>query len=230
MSAYRLVARHIRYWRGAPHRWSNSFTYTGQSDVGFDTQDLVNFRNIVSDLCYEGPEHAGGIYKVDAYDLVRGGQPIATIDIFNPEVPGEWQGYTSNAWTSHTLELDATAENALVIEFAGGVGRTGKRVVFKHWLHAVPAVAPVGSGAQVAAGDVASLTARAGALRGVFGGKGLVLGSQSGRIAGEASVQAYYGNHQMPKGRRRTAAKALKQDNSILRQLIAKSFQDAQDG
>lgn len=114
-------------------------------------------------------------------------------------------------WHPGSADLVSGAETALVVEYPAGLSKTGKPVTIKNWYHAVPVSAPVGGAPDVSAADLLTLAAKAGEIKGVLGSKGLVLGSKSGRIAGDPRVLAYYGNHQMPKGRRkkRTATGAL---------------------
>lgn len=213
MAAYRGVVRHVRYWRGKVHKWSTSYTFTGSLTTPLDFTACNQLATADSRLCYHGPDTAGGIYQVQFYDLQAGGTAVATANYFDPLNPAAWLPYDGSGWGSNTLETDATAENALLVEWAGGFSKTGKPVTFKHWYHAVPAVEPVGGAQQVSAGDVASLTTAANRINGVVAGYGIVLGSKAGRLAGNATVSAYYGNHQMPRGRRKKRITAQQASN-----------------
>lgn len=218
MGTYRGVVRHVRYWRGNIHKWSTSYLFTGTLTTPLDSTACQELAGLDSRMCYKGPDVAGGVYECQFYDVEAGGAALATVTFFDPLTPASWLPYDGSGWATSDLETDATAENALLVEWAGGLSKSGKPVTFKKWYHAVPAVSPVGGAPQVSAADVITLTAQANRLNGVIAPYGVVLGSRGGRFAGQARVLAYYGNHQMRKGRKR---RLLNQSNqSALQQFL----------
>lgn len=214
MGAYVAQVRHVRYWRGRIHRWTTDYVYTGTLSGTLTTTDCQTIANLDDKLCYGSPTIYGGTYGCAIYDLSKKGSPIAQYTKFDYTTPASWTGYGGAGWSTTAAAADAGAETSLQVFWAGGVSKTGKRVVFRKWYHAVPVATAGPATGQVTAGDITSLTAAAQALVGPLGGKGLVLGSRTGRLAGQASVSAFYGNHQMVRGRRKTAKQV--QGNAVL--------------
>lgn len=205
MPTFRAVVEHVRYWRGGVHRWSTSYLYSGVLSKAIDAPACELVRAADDAMCYATAAADGGTYACSIYDLSTGGSPLASEVLWNWEVPGSWVKYSSAGWASTGLPFEPVAEIALAVEWAGGLSRTGKGVRFRKWYHAVPASTGVGTAPDVIAADVTKLQTHAQSLVGVLGTYGLTMGSASGRLAGTATVLPFYGNHQMPKGRRRKA-------------------------
>lgn len=230
MTNYRVVVRHVRYWRGEIHKWSNSFSYTGSLSQPIGPGALDNVVTFVSRLCYRAPTPAAGIWQAAIYNLDAGGTAIYTLNRFDPDVPGSWTPYDGSAWPSGlTSDFEANAEVALLVEFPGGQSKSGKPVSFKKWFHAVPASNPDAGAPQIPALTLSGLEATAGQLVGALGSYGLVMG-RGGRFAGSPRVPAFYGNHQMPRGRRRKTIKDLSATNKFLQGLLAEKSGQAAAG
>jgi hypothetical protein len=77
-------------------------------------------------------------------------------------------------------------------------------VYLRKWYHMVPSTTVAPASPDISPSVQALLTTAAMSITGVLGGKGLTLGSSSGRLAGSTVVVSpYYENHQMNRGRRR---------------------------
>lgn len=202
MTEYAAVVRHVGYWRGTIHRWSTVYPFVGEAALsGTTAVDAV--KTVDDALCWGPSENDGGIFESSLYDLTHKGMPIETNTYFDYTDPGAWLGYGGAGWTEGTgLIYDPSLETAMLIEWAGGIGRTGKPVTFKKWIHAVPR-----SNSTVGVPDLndpvlSDLLAEANTVQTILSGHGLLMGN-SRRLAGDAHVNHYYGNHQMPKGRKR---------------------------
>lgn len=206
MTDYRLVTRKVGYWRGNPHRWSNSYEFTGSGTTP-NVAALNTFVTNESKLLYsQTGVLSGGICEAAIY-LASGGVPVAQVINFDYTIPSAWPGYSSTGWASKALVLNDPMEAALAIEWPAGLSVTGKPVFFRKYYHAVPQSNGGGTGAQdVSSGNLASLATAAEALVTCLAPTyGLVLGN-SRRLAGTSpAVNPYYLNHQMPKGRRKTS-------------------------
>lgn len=227
MTSYRFVVRHVGYWRGQIHRWSTSYVYSGTADSPPSGADCLKMLQWDDAMCYGGSASESGTYECAVYDMSRKGTHIAIITLFDWKDPGTWVNMAGTAWTTTGVFQDPTRENALVVEWAGGLGATGKPVYFRKWYHAVPVSSTTGAGAQISAADQASLLAHARTAQGIHGDNGLLLQAKSGRIAGEPRVLNYYGNHQMPKGRRKKKVSAAQA--GIIGQLITQITNQARD-
>lgn len=156
-------------------------------------------------MCYGPADTDGGTYSCEIYNAATGGVPIATHTTFDWETTGSWPGYAGSHWGSATGDMLTMAEVAMQLEWTAGLSSSGKPVILRKWYHAVPQVDVLPTAPEIASGVQTSLLAGAEALKDALTSYGLVLGSSTGRFAGTASVKGFYGNHQMPRGRRRRA-------------------------
>lgn len=200
---YRAVVRHVRYWRGAPHRWSTVYPFLGTPTSGLTTADAQSVLVADDKMCWGTQAAEGGTYECALYDQAVGGVPVAVYTAFDWTTPASWIKYGGAAWTTPTGN-EFGAEMALAVTWAAGLSATGKPVKLRKWYHALPiSAASTPGAADVSAASVTSLTAQANLITAVLSSKGLALGSPSGRFAGAAHVSNYYEAHQMPRGRRR---------------------------
>lgn len=208
--SYRAVVRHVRYWRGNPHRWSTVYAFEGTPVAAISTADCQTVFDHDSAMCWPGADTDGGPYECQFYDRATGGVPIATYSLFDHTSPSAWIAPTGTAWVPGSGSLNAAAESALLVEWRAGFSKTGKPVNLRKWYHMVPEAPASGASPQIGAGNLARLQAAAEGMIGMLSANGLTLGSGTGRFAGLASVNAFYGNHQMPRGRKRkVTSKAL---------------------
>jgi hypothetical protein len=206
MTQYRIVARHVRYWRGQVHRWSTVYPLSGSISAGSyagviaalkTMEQAVNFKNTTGAV-------SGGLYEIALYDHLTGGVPVAVATYFPYATPGSWIPYTGTGWTSSGPLLE-TAEAALDVRWAAGLSSSGKPVYFRKWYHAVLDSQAVAGGVQVGTTDVASLTTVLTTGIAAMSALGGTLGNSSRLAATTPIIDVYYGNHQMPRGRRRKA-------------------------
>lgn len=203
MTDYRAVLRHAKYWRGNVHRWSTSYEFTG-SGVPPDGTACDTLKAAEEHMLYSpttAPFSAG--VAEAAFYLASGGTPIVEKIYYDWTQPSAWIAPSSDGWPVRTVALENLAETALLVEWQGGLSRTGKPVKFRKFYHSVPFSQGTGSSGDISGTTQTALVARANALTGCLGGTyGLALGNAS-RLAGTASVSLYYVTHQMPRGRRR---------------------------
>nr|CRY96133.1 hypothetical protein [uncultured prokaryote] len=206
-----MVARHVRYWRGQVHRWSTVYPFTGSVSAGSYGAAIAALKTMEQGICYGGSVVAGGLYEIALYDHASGGVPVAVQTYFDWTAPGGWVNYTSAGWASGTSPavLDV-AEAALQLEWQAGLSRSGKPVLFRKWYHAVPTVLPTPGAPDVPTTNISSLKTLAQTQMAAISALGITLGNSSRLAATTPTVRPYYGNHQMPRGRRRLAASASK--------------------
>lgn len=206
MTEYRAVARHVRYWRGAPHKWSTVFPLVGTA-ASADYSTICGWiYNLHQDVCYPAPGAAGGgCWEVALYDQSSGGVPVFVVSHFDPDTVGDWIPYDGTAYEFTSNELESAAEVAMVVEWGAGLSSSGKPVSFKKWFHAVPANASSPPSADVTVSDRASIAAAIQADIAHLATYGLLLGNSRRLAAATPVVSAFYGNHPMPRGRRRRA-------------------------
>lgn len=221
MAAFRFSVRHVGYWRGQVHRWSTNYVFFGTPDSPPSAEDCQTMLLWDDQMCYGGNVSESGTYECAVYDLSKKGTHIAIYTRFDWKDPATWINPSGAAWTTTGVQKDQTMEVALVVEWAGGLGATGKPVYFRKWYHNVPISNPTGAGAQISAADLMSLSAHASGVRGLFGANGLLFGSKAGRIAGSPRILNWYGNHQMPKGKKKRKTAAAVRSDSIVGQLLA---------
>lgn len=206
MGQYRVVVRHVNWWRGVIHKWSTVYPFTG-SVAGGDVPTVAStMLDHDSGLAWgaTGAEE-GGIYEVAVYDSATGGVPIYVLSVFPPETPADWVDYTHSGWTTaYTAQL-RVLEAALALTWPAGLSRSGKPVLFRKWIHAVPNSGGVGGAVNVQSADQASLAAWSQDKLAIVAGLGLLLGNASRLAASTPDVSSQYENHQMPKGRKRKA-------------------------
>jgi len=200
---YRIITKHVRYWRGNIHRWSNSYQFQGTAAAPTST-DLTTLTTAESNLLYHPPSGIwGGTYGAVAYNE-GGGAPLSFVDFFDPDTPASWIPYTHTGWSA-TTNLEPAAETAMLVEWPAGLSSSGKPVNFRKWYHSVPiSNAATGGAPDIASATVTALQAKAVILTNCLASSHLLL-STGARFAGTPVVSAFYGNHQMPRGRRRKA-------------------------
>lgn len=203
MGAYRFTVRHVRYWRGAIHKWSTDYVYTGTLSGTLSAGHCELMLDTERPMLYSGAQAVGGSFGCEVYDAIAGGSPLASYTAFDYTVPGDWVPYSGTAWPSAAWDPELAAEPCLIVDWPGGLSRTGKPVFFRKYLHAIPVSQAADPGdPDVTSGSVTSLAAQANLMLGLFSDVGLHLGSVGGRLAGNPVVKNFYGNHQMPRGRR----------------------------
>lgn len=206
MTNYRMVARHVRYWRGVAHKWSTVYPFTGTLASGNYAAAIAALKTLEMGVNYCGTGTiAGGVYEIALYDQSSGGVPVAVTTYFPAATPGSWVAYTSAGYASHAYPVISVAEAALQVEWLAGLSSSGKPVSFKKWFHAVPEIGASPGSPDVLAGDVTTLQTLINTQMAVIGGLGILLGSGSRLAATTCTVRNQFGNHQMPRGRRRKA-------------------------
>jgi hypothetical protein len=203
MTDYRVVLRHARFWRGAVHRWSTSYEFTGSGptpdSTACDQLSAQENKLIYSPLT---GNTLGGVSEVTFY-LASGGTPVTEKVYYDWTTPASWIVPPTSVWSPRTTAIESNAEVALDIRWAAGLSSSGKPVFFRKWIHAVPLSASTGSTPDVGSTQLSALVTQANVLSGCLQTSyGLVMGNAR-RIAGTPSVLGFYGNHQMPRGRRR---------------------------
>lgn len=208
MGQYRMIVKHVAYWRGEIHKWSNSFQFQGTAAAPTAT-DCQTLLTAVKTMCFSDTSSSaafGGAYECVAYNA-SGGAPLATYVAFDWTTPATWIPYNSTAWPSAGTVPDSSLEVALLVEWPAGLSSTGKPVQFRKWFHAVPQSTAAAPGqVDIASAKVTALTAAAVTLTNCLASSHLLL-STGARYAGTPVVSPYYANHQMPKGRKRKLTK-----------------------
>lgn len=213
---YRMVVRHVRYWRGTPHKWSQVFPFTGSISAG-NYGAAINALHVgVQQICFQ-PTSAtyGGNYAIALYNSATGGVPVAVTTYFDPDTTSAWVQYDGSAWGTHGQPAEAAAEVAMGIRWAAGLSSSGKPVYFRKWVHAVPistAAPGVRDISTTAAGAIANAMTSA---QNAIGALGLQLGNGSRLASLSPVVEPYYENHQMPRGRRRLVRAAARPASSF---------------
>lgn len=215
MSNYRMVARHVRYWRGVVHRWSTVYQFTGTLASGSYAAAIAVLATMEGKVNYcQSGAVDGGLYEIALYNSSSGGVPVAVATYFPYATPGSWIPYTSTGWAVTSSILTPAAETSLQVEWAAGLSSSGKPVHYRKWYHSVPQVAGTEPTQDIPSGTLTSLTTAF--TTGIAGisALGIQLGSGSRLAATTPVVSPFYGSHQMPRGRRRKVAK-LTSDGAV---------------
>lgn len=199
MAEYQVSIRHLDSWRGVHnHKWTTDYPYVGTLG-GISDATLTAFAEQEAEICYNGTNGEGFIDSIALYDLSAKGSPLV-------ELSGLAMAYTGGAWTAaeNLKAQELQREVSLLIEWAGGMSRTGKPVTFKKYIHAVPAgLAAAPEDEDVAGGNKTGIEAAAEFFVTALAGSGLAMGNAR-RFAGDTPTAApYLVNHQMPRGRKR---------------------------
>jgi hypothetical protein len=204
MTDYRMVARHVRYWRGVPHHWSTVYPLTGTLSSANWAAAIAALKTAEIAINYnQTATVGGGLYEIALYDQATGGVPVSVATYFDPTSVGSWIPYTSTAWPVRTFNLVSDAEAALQVEWAAGLSTSGKPVHFRKWYHSIPQELNAPGTADFTATEIANVVAQLTNQLTVISGLGAQLGRGSRLAATSPTVRQFAGNHQMPRGRRR---------------------------
>lgn len=203
---YRMVARHVRYWRGAMHKWSTVYPMTGTLPSGDYASAIAVLKTFEQGINWPGTGVVeGGLYEIALYDQSSGGVPVGVASYFDETVYADWVAYLGTFWVGANAVVNPSAEVALQWSVAAGLSSSGKPVHFRKWFHAVP-VSVAAAGAQdVTSGSITAMEAGSATFLNALGALGAPLGRGSRLAATVAVVNPFFGNHQMPRGRRRPA-------------------------
>jgi hypothetical protein len=206
MTNYRAVVRHVRYWRGAVHKWSTVYPFVGTLSVTNQGTALNAIFAMEQSILYPGTApHSGGIWELAMYDQSSGGVPTFVQSKFDPDTPTAWVNYTGASWSPVATPVEQAAETSMVVTWAAGLSKSGKPVEFRKWYHQVPQATATPPVQDIAPAVITAIEAEITAGINIVGGLGAPMGS-GGRFASLSPiVQPFYGNHQMPRGRRRKA-------------------------
>lgn len=193
-----MVVTHTDSWRDdTAHKWTTVYPYVGTA-VGLTLSDVDDFLSLDAALCYNGTTGSGFISHAAFYDLSAKGSPL-----FQEPVA---LGYDGSDWVTAAgaVGQELNREVAAVLEWPGGLSRTGKPVTFKKWIHAVPLSPSVAGGSpDIDGATITALKATMASIVTHFAARGLAMGNAR-RFAGTGYiVRSVYENHQMPKGRKR---------------------------
>jgi hypothetical protein len=186
---------HQDFWRGNEHKWSTVYPYYGTyHDIGDTLLDAIH--DLDSEMCYPDPDIPGITTEVAFYNLSSGGTSLISKSYADP--------YAGTCWASvDTVPAVRNRETCLVLNWPGGLSRTGKPVNFRKYVHAVADTDVANGSSDLSGTIVTEIEARMTSLITALSPFGLAMGN-SRRFAGSAVVvDTYYGNHQMPRGRRR---------------------------
>jgi hypothetical protein len=198
VTEYLCVVVHTDTWRDNPaHRWTTVYPFVGTL-AGLVDADLENFGVLDASMCYNGSNGVGAITEVSMYDATAKGTALlrhtAPID------------YVGDNWAASggTAPQEQNREVAAVVNWPAGMSRTGKPVNFRKYFHAVPSRTSKTSGTDdIVSTDVGLIEAWAATVVVAFAPQGLAMGNAR-RFAGTSpTVDVFYGNHQMPRGRKR---------------------------
>jgi hypothetical protein len=209
MTDYRMVTRHVGYWRGANHRFSNVWRFSGTLASGDYATAIAAMKTLEQGVHYIGAALTGGLWKIDLYNQGSGGIPVASSIYFDPDTTASWVAYTATAWASHTPLRNSVLEAAAQVTWLAGVSSTGKPVRFRKWFHSVPINPASAPAAEITTADQTSIQNLCQTQLAVIAGLGAPQGI-GGRLAATTAVcDRFYVNHQMPRGRRNPLRAAL---------------------
>lgn len=204
MTIFRVQTVSVGYWRGKPHRWQNVLHYNGSANPTQLEANLDVIMGVYSDLSLK--TYDGGVASVKIYNADVGGQPQASRTYFPWDTPASWVPFTGAAWSSITANPQPAGEAAALLTVQAGLGKTGKPVFLRQYLHAVPGTGGESDAQQIPPAVVTALQTTFDTLQTLTaGGAQLVLSTPSGgSVAGSSVAQPFYVAHQRTRGRRVT--------------------------
>lgn len=208
MSEYRIVVRHVRYWRGKIHKWSTVYPFTGTTSSSNYPAIIAAMHSMEQDVLYPGNTPGqGAIWEIALYNSASGGVPVAVQTYCDPATPSTWVDYAGAVWPDLTHILETVAEAAMQAYWLAGLSSSGKPVRFRKWYHSVPVSTALNGGADIATSTQNAIKNRLQSGMATISGLGITLGRGT-RLAGTTPVVlADYGNHQMPRGRKKKPVK-----------------------
>jgi hypothetical protein len=211
MTIYRFQATSVDYWRGAPHRWQNTFHYSISNDAEA-ALCLPDFANKLKAM--GAAASAGGLAEVAAYNTATGGVPVASTVFFPWQTTSSWISWPTGSWQTSGL-APTNGEAAARFRTRAGTGRTGKPIYVGIYWHAFLAgTADTGTGAQFSSSIVTAMSALYNALQTLSDGTSAVavqVTPKGNSIAGTGTLLPYVEAHQRTRGRRRSIAQLKKE-------------------
>lgn len=203
----RITIDHARYWRGAAHRWSTTYFLSGSTPSGGDFATLAGqLVAMESEILYTAPTDSGGFLEARGYGT--GGGAPAYVDSYGElTTPSTWVAYSGSAWAAESEpQYENAAEVAMLLRIPlAGLSSTGKPVFGRKFYHSVPVSnSPGTADPDILSTTITALQAELALLNNgsLTGGRRVI--SNNGRLpSSNPVVEPFFGNHQMPRGRKR---------------------------
>lgn len=205
MAVFRYQIVSVGMWRGKIKRWNTTVHTTDSNGISY-------LHDIMQACGYPNPGDvvgacSGGLASISCY-ASTGGAPVKRTVYFDWQTPSTWIPYLGTVWSDTPVgtPLDASGESAVTVEgLMGYLSSTGKPVKTRKFLHAIP------SRVAAAYGDPDVSAAASAAIQTQWTGW---MANPAGIQPTAVSVDAYYGNHQRVRGRRRTVTQVAAQSFS----------------
>jgi hypothetical protein len=205
----RVVIDHARYWRGVPHVWSTTYFFGGGAWASGEAAAVVgSLLGMESAILYNPGANICGFIEARAYNAVTGA-PVYVNNIGVLATPSTWDAYSGAAWSSVTgADYVSAAEVCFLLDTPlAGLSSTGKPVKSTKYFHSVGQLFNEGTtGADIPAAVQTQIASYTAILNSGVGPNGRRMISNGGRFpSGAPTVRPFFGNHQMPQGRRKKA-------------------------
>lgn len=200
------------YWRGAPKTWVNRYVMTGADPTTSNATAVINGLKAIEDVVYPQVNAGVGVGFVEGRAYGAGGGAPLTVVNYNADlVAGTATGWTGPGTGDYaSLQFGGTLENCLdVVTLMNGLSTSGKPVYCRKFFRGIINVDEA-ENAGIAEGDRTQVATHTLPWKTGVGGTAYVVTTVDSRLAqGVPTAQEYIGNHQVPRGRKRSTSSSV---------------------
>jgi len=203
------------YWRGSQHTWQNAFWLSGGAITAADATTCINALKTTIGQVYPAVSSGSGVGFVEgkAYGP-GGGAPIAEVAYNTSLAVATATGFAGPTSAYTSLGFGGTLENCLeIVTPAVGLSTRGKPVFLRKYIRGITPTNPEDfNTTPIAAADITKIVAAVASWQTGLGTTGRVVAGQEGRLpSAPPTVQKFIGNHQVPRGRKRSTSSRVGQ-------------------
>jgi hypothetical protein len=197
------------WWRGVQHLWVNRYVLSGSDPTASQGESVAYYLLQMENKLYPNVEAGIGVgfVKASAYKST-GGAPLATYYSNESQSPSSATGFTGPSSTYATLSWQNTLEVCLDVRTElTALSSSGKPVYLRKFYRGFLHGGEDNGSTPIASGDLTAIDATLAELQtGIGSTSYVVIGPSGGLASGAPTAQPHLGNHQIPRGRKRSRA------------------------
>ena len=212
------------YWRGVQHLYQNRYILSGPDPTAAQADEVMFALHDIEDKLYPARGAGQGVGFVRAKAYASGTGPAFHERDWNPtEDVATATGFTGPSTSYTSIAYSGTMETCLMVRMPlNGLSSRGKPVYTRKFFRGIgPIVDEYITGNPISAADLATIAATTAPWESGMGANlWVVIGKNGRQASGPPAGEAYIGNHQVRRGRRRKAVTTATNAPSLLSEIL----------